>query len=81
MLPLADGARTDDDTVRQRARAAYLTIRLDLADELRSKNSDEFSKVLTALEEYQKLLDVLFLISRYDLSGISCAPPPSPRGL
>ena len=51
----ADGA-----TVRQRARAAYLAICLDLADEFRSKSSDEWSKVLTALEEYSKLLDVLF---------------------
>jgi ADP-ribosylglycohydrolase len=47
-------------TVRHRARAAYLAICLGLADEFRSKNADEWTRALTALEEYPKLLDVLF---------------------
>ena len=60
LKPQIKAGFTDGATVRQRARAAYLAICLDLADELRSKNSDEWSKVLTALEEYPELLDALF---------------------
>jgi hypothetical protein len=51
----ADGA-----TVRQQARAAYLAICLDLADGFRSKDTDGWRRALNALEEYPKLLDVLF---------------------
>ena len=52
---LADGA-----TVRQQARAAYLAICLDLADEPGSRDSDGWTRALAALEKYPKLLDVLF---------------------
>jgi hypothetical protein len=51
----ADGA-----AVRQQARAAYLAICLDLADGLHSKDADGWKRALNALEEYPKLLDVLF---------------------
>jgi len=51
----ADGA-----TVRRQARAAYLAICLDLADGLRTKDVDGWNRALNALEEYPKLLDVLF---------------------
>jgi len=51
----ADGA-----TVRERARAAYIAICLGLADGLRSKDADGWKQALNALEEYPKLLDVLF---------------------
>ena len=54
-IGLADGA-----IVRQRARAAYLAICLGLADGLRSKDTDGWKRALNALEEYPKLLDVLF---------------------
>jgi len=50
----------DSATVRQQARAAYLAICLGLADGFRSKNADGWKRALNALEEYPKLLDVLF---------------------
>jgi hypothetical protein len=52
---LADGA-----AVRQRARAAYLAICLDLADSFRSRHPDRWTQALAALEKYPKLLDVMF---------------------
>jgi len=51
----ADGA-----TVRLQARAAYLAICLDMVNEIRSKDADRWKQALDALEEYPKLLDVLF---------------------
>jgi len=45
---------------RQQARAAYLAICLDMVDEFRSKDADGWKQALDALEEYPKLLDVLF---------------------
>jgi len=50
----------DSVTVRQQARAAYLATCLGLADGLRSKDADGWKRALNALEEYPKLLDVLF---------------------
>jgi len=50
----------DNATVRQQARAAYLTICLDMVDEFRSQDADRWKQVLNALEKYPKLLDVLF---------------------
>lgn len=47
-------------TVRQQARAAYLAICLGLADEFRSENANEWTRGLTAMEKYPKLLDVIF---------------------
>ena len=51
---------TDSATVTQQARAAYLAICLGLADGQRSKDADGWKQALNALEEYPKLLDVLF---------------------
>jgi len=50
----------DSATVTQQARAAYLAICLGLADGLRSNDADGWKRALNALEEYPKLLDVLF---------------------
>ena len=47
-------------TIEQQARAAYLAICLDLAESLRSRDSDRWMQMLKALEQYPKLLDVLF---------------------
>lgn len=52
---LADGA-----TVMLQARAAYLAVCLGMVDEFRSKNTEGWKQALDALEEYPKLLDVLF---------------------
>jgi hypothetical protein len=60
LKPQIEAGFAEGAAVRQRARAAYLAICLGLADELRSKNPDEWKQALTAIEEYPKLLDVLF---------------------
>ena len=58
--PQIEVGLADGSTVRQQARTAYLAICLDLADGFRSKNADGWKRALNALEEYPKLLDVLF---------------------
>jgi hypothetical protein len=60
LKPQIEAGFADGATVRQRARAAYLAICLGFADRLRSKDTDRWKRVLNALEEYPKLLDVLF---------------------
>jgi len=50
----------DSATIRQKARAAYLAICLDMVSKFRSKNPDKWKQALDALEGYPKLLDVLF---------------------
>jgi ADP-ribosylglycohydrolase len=60
LRPQIEAGFAEGATIRQRARAAYLAICLGLADEFRSKNADEWTRALTALEGYPKLLDVLF---------------------
>ena len=49
-----------DATTRQRARAAYLAICLDLTDSLRSEDTERLEQAMAALEKYPKLLDVIF---------------------
>jgi len=51
---------TDGATDRGKARATYLAICLGMVDDFRSKDAGSWKKALDALEEYQKLLDVLF---------------------
>ena len=60
LRPQIEAGFAEGATVRQQARAAYLAICLGLADEFRSKNADEWMRTLTALEQYPKLMDVLF---------------------
>ncbi|MFC1604623.1 ADP-ribosylglycohydrolase family protein [Planctomycetota bacterium] len=50
----------DSSTIRQQAKAAYLAICLDMVNEIRSKDANAWKQALDALEEYPKLLDVLF---------------------
>jgi len=60
LKPQIEAGFADSATVRQQASAAYLAICLGLADGLRSKDADGWKRALNALEEYPKLLDVLF---------------------
>jgi hypothetical protein len=60
LKPQIEAGFVGDANARQRARTAYLAICLDLADEFRSKNADKWAQALAALEQYPKLLDVLF---------------------
>ncbi|MHC4167286.1 MAG: ADP-ribosylglycohydrolase family protein [Planctomycetota bacterium] len=55
---LADGA-----TVEQNARAGYLAICLGLADPIRSRRPEMWSRALTALRQEMPLLDVMFFKS------------------
>jgi hypothetical protein len=50
----------DSATIRQQAKAAYLAICLGMVDDFRSENPDRWKQALDALQEYPKLLDVLF---------------------
>ena len=60
LKPQIEAGFADGASVQHQARAAYLAICLGLADEFRSKNADEWTQALTALEKYPKLLNVLF---------------------
>jgi len=60
MKPEIEAGLADGATVRQQAKAAYLAICLDLADEFGSRDSDGWMRALAALEKYPKLLNVLF---------------------
>ena len=60
LKPQIEVGFADEATVWQKARAAYLAICLDMVNGLRSKNVDRWKQALDALEEYPKLLDVLF---------------------
>jgi len=60
LKPQIEAGFADSAAVRQQARAAYLAICLGLVDGLRSKDADGWKRALNALEEYPKLLDVLF---------------------
>lgn len=51
---------TDDAPIQQQAKAAYLAVCLDPAGEIASKDTDGWKRALAALQEYPKLLDVLF---------------------
>ena len=50
----------EDAAVKQQARAAYLVVCLGLADGPGSRDAEGWKRALNALEEYPKLLDVLF---------------------
>lgn len=60
LKPQIEAGFANGATVQQRARSAYLAICLDLTDGFRSRNASEWKQALAALEEYPKLLDVLF---------------------
>jgi hypothetical protein len=60
LMPQIEAGFADGATVSQKARAAYLAICLDTVNEFRSKDTGSWKQALTALEEYPKLLDVLF---------------------
>ena len=58
--PQIEAGFADGATVRQQARAAYLAICLEMVNEFRSNDAGRWKQALDALEEYPKLLDVLF---------------------
>ncbi len=60
MKPQIEAGFAEGATVQQQARAAYLAICLNLAESLRSRDPDRWMQMLKALEQYPKLLDVLF---------------------
>ena len=60
MRPQMDAGFAEGAGAEEQARAAYLAICLDLAQTLRSRDSDRWMQMLAALEQYPKLLDVLF---------------------
>ena len=60
LKPQIEAGFADGATVRQQARAAYLVICLDMVNEFRSKDAGGWKRTLDALQEYPKLLDVLF---------------------
>ncbi len=60
MKPQIEAGFIEGATVQQQAQAAYLAICLDLAESLRARDSDRWMQMLSALEQYPKLLDVLF---------------------
>jgi hypothetical protein len=60
MKPEIEAGFAEGAGVQEQARAAYLAICLHVAESLRSRDSDRWQQALTALEQYPKLLDVLF---------------------
>ncbi len=60
MKPQIEAGFAEGATIQQQARATYLAICLDLANSLRSRDSDRWLQMLAALKQYPKLLDVLF---------------------
>ncbi|UCC97054.1 MAG: ADP-ribosylglycohydrolase family protein [Phycisphaerales bacterium] len=60
LKPQVEAGLTDGAGVQEQARAAYLAICLGLAESLRFRDADRWQQALTALEQYPKLLDVLF---------------------
>lgn len=60
MKPQIEAGFAKSASAQQQARAAYLAICLGMADSLRSRDSERWMQMLKALEQYPKLLDVLF---------------------
>jgi ADP-ribosylglycohydrolase len=60
LKPQIEAGFIDGATIRQQAKAAYLAISLDMVDEFRSKDADRWKQMIETLQEYPKLLDVLF---------------------
>ena len=60
MKPLIEAGLAQDASVQEKARAAYLAICLGLADSVRSRHPARWKDLLASLEQYPKLLDVLF---------------------
>jgi len=60
LKPQIKAGLANNATTRQRARAAYLAICLELADSLRSEDPERWAQALAALGKYPKLLDVIF---------------------
>ncbi len=60
MMPLIEAGLVDRAAVQDQARAAYLAICLGCVDSVRSRNPAGWTDLLTSLEQYPKLLEVLF---------------------
>lgn len=60
MMPQIEAGLVGGATVQEQARAVYLAICLGLADTVRSRNADRWTDLLASLEQYPKLLEVLF---------------------
>ncbi|MFC1635177.1 ADP-ribosylglycohydrolase family protein [Planctomycetota bacterium] len=60
MKPLIEAGLAKNAAVQEKARAAYLAICLGLADSVRSRHPAGWTDLLSSLEQYPKLLEVLF---------------------
>jgi len=60
LKPQIKAALADDATAMQQAQAAYMAICLGLAEPISSKQPEKWTQMLAALEQYPKLLEVLF---------------------
>ena len=60
MKSLIEAGLANNAAVEEKARAAYLAICLGLSDSIRSRNTNQWTELLASLEQYPKLLDVLF---------------------
>jgi len=60
MRPRIEAGLVEGAAVQEQALAGYLAICLDLADSVRSRQPDRWNDLLASLEQYPKLLEVLF---------------------
>jgi len=60
MKPIIEAGLVDGADVHEKARAAYLAICLGLVDSIRSRRPAQWTDLLACLEQFPKLLEVLF---------------------